>query len=157
MINKFVRIAVLIIPIALLILLFSQKSNLQKYISKEIKSQVGSETALKMDQQIDSLYNYSINNKNYKLTFLEIGAKGCSACRKMELVLDDLREEYPMSVKIVFINILIAENQEIMKYYGVVSIPTQILLDNTGSEFFRHTGYISTKDISKVIDSKMVK
>jgi thioredoxin 1 len=34
-----------------------------------------------------------------------------------------------------------------MKYYGIAAIPTQVLLDKTGKEFFRHTGYLSTKEL----------
>jgi thioredoxin 1 len=48
---------------------------------------------------------------------------------------------------VVFINVLLPENQDLMKYFGVVAIPTQVLLNKEGVEFFRHSGYISTNDI----------
>lgn len=53
---------------------------------------------------------------------------------------------------VVFMNILQTENQAMMKYYGVAAIPTQVLLDKNGEEFFRHTGYFSFKDLKKVLD-----
>ena len=34
-----------------------------------------------------------------------------------------------------------------MKYYGIAVIPTQVLLDKQGKEFFRHSGFISTGDL----------
>ena len=99
--------------------------------------------------KIDSLYNYNENGQNFDYTFLEIGATGCITCKRMEIVLDEIRDKYPTKVNVVFINILIAKNQEIMKYYGVASIPTQILLDKSGKEFFRNSGYFSTLELSK--------
>jgi len=43
---------------------------------------------------------------------------------------------------VVFLNILKPENQLLMKYYGIAVIPTQVLLDKEGEEFFRHSGFI---------------
>jgi thioredoxin 1 len=34
-----------------------------------------------------------------------------------------------------------------MKYFGIAAIPTQVLLDQEGQEFFRHTGYLSYNDL----------
>ncbi|NQU32328.1 MAG: thioredoxin family protein [Bacteroidetes bacterium] len=96
---------------------------------------------------IDSLYNYVDNGDLYEYTFLEFGAKGCSACKRMELVMEDIRTEYPNQINVVFYNILFPANVEMMKYYGISSIPTQILLDRSGKEFFRHSGYYSKSEL----------
>ena len=138
-----------ILAFAFLISLFLMKDNLNNYLSKNIKLQSGSEIAMSMEQLVDSLYNYSINESTYHITFLEFGAKACVACRKMEFVLEEVEEEYPETVKVVILNILNPENQDLMKYYGVSAIPTQILLDGNGIEYFRHTGYISLPDLRK--------
>ncbi|VAW22986.1 hypothetical protein MNBD_BACTEROID01-2382 [hydrothermal vent metagenome] len=53
---------------------------MQKQASPEI---IHSENALG-----DSLYNHSVNGLNYEITFLEFGATGCSACKRMESVMD---------------------------------------------------------------------
>ncbi len=34
-----------------------------------------------------------------------------------------------------------------MKYFGIASIPTQILLNKEGKEFFRHSGFIEKNDL----------
>jgi thioredoxin 1 len=68
----------------------------------------------------------------------------------MESVMSEIRTKYPQTVNVVFLNILKPENQDLMKYFGVASIPTQVLLDKEGKEFFRHTGYISTADVEKI-------
>lgn len=98
---------------------------------------------------VDSLYNYSKSGLPYEITFLEFGSTGCSACKRMEKVMEEIREQYPQKVKVVFYNITIPKNQKLMKYYGVSVIPTQILLDNEGNEFFRHSGFISAKELTQ--------
>lgn len=146
--KKFSSVFLLAIPIAILILLFSQRSNLQNYISKEIKAQVSESSSNIIGTRIDSLYNYSKNGQRFNTTLLEIGAVGCTACKQMELVLEEIRNTYPNEVNVIFINILKSDNQDVMKYYGVSSIPTQVLLDSTGKEYYRHSGYINSKDLS---------
>jgi thiol:disulfide interchange protein len=151
--KKFINIVLLILPILFFILLFSQKDKLTNYLSEEIKKQSNTEINNSIDHLVDSLYNYQSNNQSYQLTFLEFGAKGCVACRKMEFVLKEVEEEYPEEIKVTFLNILQTQNQDLMKYFGVVAIPTQVLLDKSGNEFFRHTGYISFSDLEKQFTS----
>jgi thioredoxin 1 len=151
---KFVKWLVILLPIGLMVLLYSQKGNLEAYVSRTIQSQNTDQTHDLLDKVIDSLFNYQKNEETYKATFLEFGANGCVACRKMEFVLDEVRDEHKNEVKVVFLNILQPQNQDLMKYYGVVSIPTQILLDKTGKEYFRHTGYIPYSDLSQKLKSK---
>lgn len=136
--------------------MFSQQEKLRKYISKEISLQADTNLQKTLSRHIDSLYNYSTNHQEFELTFLEFGAEGCVACRKMEFVLDEVRQAYPGNVKVVFLNILKLENQAMMKYYGVVVIPTQVLLDKKGEEYFRHTGYFSFDNLRKELDVKLV-
>ena len=132
-----------ILAFAFLIYLFLMKDNLNNYLSKKIKLLPGIEVTKSIEHLVDSLYNYTIIENTYQITFLEFGAKGCVACRKMEFVMEEVEEEYPETVNVVFLNILKPENQDLMKYYGVSSIPTQILLDQKSNEYFRHTGYLS--------------
>ena len=66
--------------------------------------------------------------------------------------MSELRAKYPQKVNVVFLNILLPENQNLMKYFGVVSIPAQVLLDKNGKEFFRHSGYYSSEDLIKEFD-----
>ena len=154
--KKLLNILLILLPIAFMIILFSQKDRLTNFLSEEIKSTTGTEIQTSMRMVVDSLYNYQSNNEDYQITFLEFGAKGCVACRKMEFVLDEVRQKYPGKVKVVFLNILQTEHQAMMKYYGVVAIPTQVLLDKNGEEFFRHTGYYSFDDLRKELDVKLV-
>ncbi len=149
MINKIFRLLLLVLPISILVLLFTQKSNINDYLSKEIKSQTPLEVKKRLDFTIDSLYNYNLNGKSFKITFLEFGADNCLACRKMKVVMSTIKQDYRKSVNVIYYNTFVPQYQEIMKYYGVSVIPTQILLDSTGHEFYRNIGFISALDLKK--------
>lgn len=153
--SKIGNLILLLLSVLFLVVLIAQKDKLTNLVSTEMKLQIGTEAQASIQKFVDSLYNYQANKESYGLTFLEFGAKGCVACRKMEFVLDEVRQTYPAKVKVVFQNILQAENQAMMKYYGVVAIPTQVLLDEKGEEFFRHTGYYSYDDLRKEIEEQL--
>lgn len=142
---------------ALLIVGFSMKDRMNNYLGTMMKTQAPPEITHSGNALVDSLYNYSANGLNYEITFLEFGAKGCSACKSMERVMEEMQSKYPGRVNVVFMNILKPESQNLMKLYGIVAIPTQVILDKNGKEFFRHTGYISTQELSKQINEHGVK
>jgi thioredoxin 1 len=154
--KKLTTIILIVLPISILVLLFIFKGKLEKYTSEAFGSKVTTVEKQRMDLRVDSLYNYARNKETYRLTFLEFGAKGCVACRKMEYVLDEVRKEYPEEIKVEFFNILQTENQAMMKHFGVVAIPTQVLLDKNGIEFFRHTGYYSFDDLREEFKVKLI-
>jgi thioredoxin 1 len=120
---------------------------MNEYVSRTVKMQAGTEIQKSVPAFLDSLYNYPNNGSTYQITFLEFGAKGCSACIRMEGVMDEIRILHPTQVNVVFLNILQPHNQNLMKYFGVAVIPTQILLNRNGEEFFRYSGFISTKKL----------
>ncbi|MBI9066575.1 MAG: thioredoxin family protein [Salinivirgaceae bacterium] len=151
MLKKILSWFVFVCLFLLIIIGFATKDKLTQYLSESIAKNASPEIIKSGDALIDSLFNYSMNDFNYEVTFLEFGAKGCTACRKMETVMDEVREKYPNMVNVVFLNILLPESQTLMKYYGIAAIPTQVLLDKNGKEFFRHTGYLSTPELTKTI------
>jgi len=81
------------------------------------------------------------------MTFLEVSAKGFPAGKRMESVMAEISKKYQKPATL-FQNFLKLESQILVKYFGVVSIPTQLLLDKDGNKFFRHSGYISTEDLT---------
>jgi thioredoxin 1 len=137
----------LIFTVLFFVLLFVFKDSLNDYASKAVKAQAGSEIQNSVPVFVDSAYNYTKNGLSYEITFLEFGSKGCSACKRMESVMDEIRTKYPNLVNVVFINIMLPESQRLMKYYGIAAIPTQVLLNKEGKEFFRHTGYYSANNL----------
>ncbi len=139
----------LLFPALLILLLFLSKDKLNDYAAKAIRAEAGSQFIRSESAVVDSTYNYIKNGQNFQFTFLEFGAKGCSACNRMEVVMNEMREKYPGKVNVFFVNILIPKNQGLMKYYSIVSIPTQVLLNTDGIEYFRHIGYCSTTELVK--------
>jgi len=148
-IKGIINVLLIILGIGFIALLFLFRGSMNNLISKKMAEQAGAKTKKTMAQVLDSAYNYQKNGKVYKITFLEFGATGCISCRKMELVMKEVREKYQQTVNVKFYNVLLPENQEFMKYYGVAAIPTQVLLDNSGKEIFRHTGYYSFDELEQ--------
>ena len=137
----------ILLGILFLMALFVFKGNMNDLISKKMKEQAGETIKKSMAFYVDSAFNYRNNKEGYKLTFLEFGATGCISCRKMEKVMEKVRSTYKAEVKVNFLNILRPASQDMMNYFGVASIPTMVLLDVSGKEIFRHTGYISFEDL----------
>ncbi|OFY40998.1 MAG: hypothetical protein A2X18_02855 [Bacteroidetes bacterium GWF2_40_14] len=137
------------LSVIFLVALFVFKDNLTGYSSKLMQSQADSLTINSESHRVDSAYNYTKNGLPYQFTFLEFGAKGCSACKRMEGVMEEIKTAFPNRVNVNFINVRLPENQKIMEYFGVVVIPTQVLLDKDGKEYFRHTGYFAAEDLKK--------
>ena len=148
MIKKVLSWIVFILLFAFLIVGFMFKDKLNNNLSQMMKNQASIEITLSGNALVDSLYNYSKNGLNYKITFLEFGATGCAACKRMEGVMEEINAKYA-NVHVVFLNVIKPENQNLMKLYGIVSIPTQVLLDREGNEFFRHTGFIASEELEQ--------
>ncbi|MDI6687914.1 MAG: thioredoxin family protein [Desulfobacterales bacterium] len=78
---------------------------------------------------------------------LDLGAKKCLPCKMMVPVLNALEREYAGVLNIEFIDVWEPKNQEKAGLYKIKSIPTQIFINPTGKELWRHTGFISKEDI----------
>ena len=112
-----------------------------------MKEQSGTENKLIVEKLIDSKYNYTKNNQNYDFTLIEFGSTGCTICKQMEPVLEEIRKTEKPKVNVVFLNIMHPENLSMMKYFGISAVPMQILLDKSGKEFYRHYGFISAEEL----------
>lgn len=139
------------IAFALLLGIFIFKNQLETLTSGMFREQQPKTARDSITDDLSKLYNYEKNGDPYEYTFLEFGSVGCSSCKKMEDVMKDIREKYGNKVKVVFINVAKKENQNLSQYFGISLIPTQILLNRTASEYFRHSGYISTEELEKVL------
>lgn len=76
---------------------------------------------------------------------LDLGSASCVPCKMMQPVLADLRREYPGRLQVEFIDVW--KDAEAGRRYGIEAIPTQILFDAHGKEFFRHTGFYPREEI----------
>jgi thioredoxin 1 len=134
------------------VLLFSFSDEINNYASRLIRAQAGFLIQKSEAAFVDSAFNYSKNGLEYQLTFLEFGSKTCSACQRMEAVMSDINDKFPERVNVVFINVTEAEKLKFVKYMGISVIPTQVLLNKEGKEYFRHTGYFSTDELIRKFD-----
>ena len=143
------NITLILLAVGFFVVLFVFRESMNGFISNKMKEQTSVNIKKSISQHIDSAYNYQKNGTGYTMTFLEFGATGCISCRKMEIVMKEVKEKYPQKVNVKFFNILLPENQDMMKYFGIAAIPTQVLMDSSGKEVFRHTGYFSTAELEK--------
>lgn len=135
--------------VLILVLLALCKGKMTNYISTRMTTNMKVERKENIRNTLSALYNYNQNGQTYLCTFLEFGSTRCHACRQMEAVMEEIKSKYPDDVNVVFVNISQKDLREFIDYYGIAIIPTQILLDRNGKEYFRHSGYLSASDISK--------
>lgn len=142
------RPLLLIVPLlVLLIIAFLGRNTLNNFIAEKMRSQATGVDSLSVVQLIQSNYNYSKNRADFEFTLIEFGSTGCTVCKQMEPVLEEVRKLENPKVNVVFLNIMHPENLPQMKFFGVSAVPMQILLDKQGKEFFRHYGFISAADL----------
>ena len=144
---------VILITLMFLSLIFFHE-DIAHCISQSKSEQLSSNTQKSIRDTITKKYNYNRNGQTYDYTFFEFGSTGCHACRQMEEVMEKVKEKYKGKVNVVFINVMKSENKELSEYYGIAMIPTQILLDKNGKEFFRHTGFYSVEELSTHFTNK---
>jgi thioredoxin 1 len=93
----------------------------------------------------------------YKVTFIELGSVRCIPCQQMQPVMKSIKEKYVNQVNVVFHDVWTPEGKPFATQYNIQAIPTQVFLDETGKEFFRHEGYFSEEELVKVLKTKGVK
>lgn len=96
-------------------------------------------------------------DKQVKVTFIELGSVRCIPCQKMEVVLDSIRKEYPNDVQVVFHDVWTEAGKPYATKYNIKSIPTQVFLDADGKEFFRHEGFFAKEELIEILKKKGVK
>jgi thioredoxin 1 len=78
---------------------------------------------------------------------LEFGRETCPICKRMEQVMAQVKKAYGTQVEV---RILYVERHEhLYRHYGIVIIPTQVFLDASGKEVFRHEGELTLEKLVK--------
>lgn len=96
-------------------------------------------------------------DKIYKVTFVELGSVKCIPCKKMQPIMKSIEEKYGDQVKVVFHDVWTPEGEPFGAKFGIQAIPTQVFLDASGKEFFRHEGYFPEDELIEVLKTKGVK
>lgn len=97
-----------------------------------------------------------INSENYeeevlqsnKPVVIDFYADWCGPCRMMSPIIDEIAEEKADSIKVGKVNV--DENQDLAMKYGVMSIPTIVLIKN-GKVEKTFVGVRNKKEILEVI------
>ena len=76
---------------------------------------------------------------------IDLGSKSCIPCKKMAPILEDLRDKYKGKADVIFIDV--KENRAASLKHKVTLIPTQIFLDTSGVEVYRHIGFFPADSI----------
>ncbi|MFA5906820.1 MAG: thioredoxin family protein [Desulfobacula sp.] len=79
------------------------------------------------------------------VTLIDLGATECIPCKMMAPVMKKVEADYQEKAAIVFIDVW--KNRDQAPKYKIRAIPTQIFYDASGTEVFRHEGFMSEKDI----------
>lgn len=76
---------------------------------------------------------------------IELGSVSCIPCKLMAPILDELRKEYPDTLRVEFIDI--KKDEAAADKFAVSIMPTQVFLDADGNELFRHEGFFPKAEI----------
>ncbi len=98
----------------------------------------------------------TVASDSIKVTFIELGSVKCIPCKMMQPIMDDIKNEYPGQVKVVFHDVWTEKGKPFAEQYRISAIPTQIFLDQEGNEYFRHTGFFPKEELVQVLKQKGV-
>ncbi len=111
------------------------------------------EPAPEPEPEIDTLSE----EENLKVTFVELGSKGCVPCDMMQPIMEVIKSEYPSQVMVVFHDVRTKDGYAYAQKYKIRVIPTQVFLDSEGNEYFRHEGFYPKEELLKVFHEQGVR
>jgi len=117
---------------------------------------VGSAQNTPQNKQTKTTSQLKKNAVKYKVTFIELGSVRCIPCKQMQAVMKAIEKKYGNQVKVVFHDVWTEKGKPFGTKYGITAIPTQVFLDETGKEYFRHEGYFPEEELVKVLNQKGV-
>lgn len=93
----------------------------------------------------------AVSKAGQKVTFVELGSLNCMPCRQMQPVMDAVEKKYGEQLKVVFFDVWNPKQSQYAEMYGIRVIPTQVFLDSSDKEFFRHEGFLSEEQIDALL------
>ena len=105
--------------------------------------------------KIDSMKADSTQAATPKVTFVELGSVSCIPCKMMQPIMKAVEEDYGNQIKVVFYDV--SKDPAPAQQYRIQFIPTQVFLDESGIEFFRHVGFFPRENIDSLLAKKGLK
>ena len=94
--------------------------------------------------------NFDQTTKNYPTLVVDCWAAWCAPCRAIAPIVDELAKEY--SGKVVFGKLNVDENPETTQRFGVMAIPTLLLMKD-GQEVDRVVGIIPKSQLEAKVNA----
>jgi thioredoxin 1 len=116
-----------------------------------------SNRAVKIKTAKESMAENQTIDKKFKVTFIELGSVRCIPCQQMQVVMKSIEAKYGKEVKIEFHDVWTEAGKPFGLEYGIEAIPTQVFLDETGKEYYRHVGFFPEEELVKILQMKGVK
>jgi thioredoxin 1 len=116
-----------------------------------------SNTTGKVGNTNGSSTNTQLAEQKYKVTFIELGSVKCIPCQQMQSVMNAVETKYGKEVKVDFHDVWTEAGKPFGVKYGIEAIPTQVFLDETGKEYYRHVGFFPEEELVKILQMKGVK
>jgi thioredoxin 1 len=93
---------------------------------------------------------------NSRPAIYDFGSGRCLSCREMEKILDAVKGQYGAQVEVRLI--YVDQDRDLARQYKVMLIPTQVFVDASGQEVFRHLGLFPKDElVKKLQELKFIK
>ena len=99
----------------------------------------------------------SAKNEDPQVYFIELGSVNCIPCRQMQPVMKSIEAKYSPKVKVIFYDVWTKEQSKYARQFNIRVIPTQVFLDASRKEIFRHQGFFPQKELEAFLEKQGVK
>ena len=90
-----------------------------------------------------------------KPALYDFGRSMCIPCKEMEKILGSIKGKYGSQIEVRLV--MAEKNEDMFKQYKIMLIPTQVFLDASGKEVFRHVGlYPEPELVQKLQELKFI-
>ena len=97
-------------------------------------------------QQTNKAQADSVKQKEKpKVTFVELGSVNCITCKMLQPVMKVVEEEFGGQIEVVIY--VVWKDPATGRQYGIRLISTQVVLDESGKDFFRHNVSFTTYEM----------
>lgn len=88
-----------------------------------------------------------------KITFIELGSVNCIPCRMMQPIMKSAEKKYGDQIEVIFYDVWKPEQKHYAQKYGIRVIPTQVFLDASGREIYRHEGFFPEEELDEFLQA----
>ena len=96
--------------------------------------------------------NLDLDFSRHMVTFIELGADRCIPCKAMQPIMKEIAKEYAGKIQVVFYDVW--KDPTPARKYRIQLIPTQVFIDQSGKEVFRHVGFFAKEEMLSIFKEK---